>query len=262
MVAQVRARLAWLGMGLAIGALIIAAGALLPYGSPVALLLFDYRDGAMPPFPFTIACFEWLTFGIGIGEIARHSRRARLEQQQLDRALLPEDETVMLDARSLLPFTRTIKASATGPFRLQRLLLRSIWQFQSSNSVSQAAGIMDSTLELFQHELDLQYNLSRYIAWLLPTIGFIGTVLGLGRGLAGIAAGNLDPAKTEQFQKVLQHTVYDLSIAFNTTFLALVLSSILVLLQQLVQEQEEYALNEVGQYCIDHLINKLYVSEK
>jgi len=238
---------------------IIGLGALLPYGGSAARLLFDHRDGAVPPFPFTVQCAEWLVFGIGAGEMTRHFMRARAERRQLERKLLPEDEEIMLDAKSLAPFTRTIKRSADQPYRLQQLLLRTIWQFQSSRSVSQAAGIMDVTLELSQHELDLQYNVSRYIAWLLPTIGFIGTVLGLGRGLGGVASARIDPTNLPAFQATLSTITADLSIAFNTTFVALILSSVLVLVQQLVQEYEEHALNEAGQYCIDHLINKIYV---
>lgn len=244
--------------GLGAGLLIVALGALLPSGSFAAIVLFDHRDGATLPFPFTINCFEWYVFGIGAGELSYHLARARAESRQLHRHLLPEDEDVMLDSKSLLPYSRTIKESAVGPYRLQRLLLRTIWQFQSSRSVAQAAGIMDSTLELCQHELDLRYNLSRYITWALPTIGFIGTVWGLSRGLSGIAQSGLDPTNKEAFQAVLTHTTQDLGLAFNTTLIALVLAALLVLAMQLIQEREERALNDAGQYCIDHLINKLY----
>ena len=40
--------------------------------------------------------------------------------------------------------------------------------------------------------------------------------------------------------------------------LALVMAAILVLIQHIVQAREEGALNEVGQYCLDNLINRLY----
>ena len=49
-----------------------------------------------------------------------------------------------------------------------------------------------------------------------------------------------------------------LAVAFNTTLLALVMSAVLVLIQHLVQAREEGVLNEVGQYCLDNLINRLY----
>lgn len=249
----------WLALGLGLGLAIIALGALLPVGSFAAVVLFDHREGASLQFPFTINCAEWMVFGIGVGELAYHRLRAAAERRQLGRSLLPEDEDIMLDAKTLLPFTRRIKESSTRPYMLQRLLLRTIWQFQSSRSVGQATDVMNTTLELCQHELDLEYNLSRYITWALPTVGFIGTVWGLSRGLGGIASSGLDPSDKAGFRHALTQTTADLSIAFNCTLIALVLSAALVLAMQIIQEREERSLNMIAQYCIDHLINKIYI---
>ena len=49
-----------------------------------------------------------------------------------------------------------------------------------------------------------------------------------------------------------------LGVAFSTTLLALVMASILVFIQNVVQGKEENALNKAGQYCLDNLINRLY----
>jgi len=48
-----------------------------------------------------------------------------------------------------------------------------------------------------------------------------------------------------------------LGVAFTTTLLALIMAAVLVLLQSLIQNKEERALNEAGQYCLDHLILRL-----
>lgn len=254
-------RFRFMAIGLAGAIVIIALGAFIPTGSRLAIILFDHREGALPPFPVTIACIEWLVFGIGAGELYALYRRARSETDQLRRGLLPQDEHVMHDTKSLARHAKTIKESTTGQeYRLQRILLRTIWQFQSSRSIDQAATMMDTSLELCQHELDLQYNLIRYIAWLLPTIGFIGTVWGLSRGLATLAENKIDPTQTEAFQALIRATTHELSVAFNTTLLALVMSSLLVFFVHLVQELDEHTLNKAGQYCLDHLINKLYVA--
>lgn len=243
--------------GFAFGVVIVALGGLLKQDSYLATLLFDHRARALPPYPLTISCIEWLVFGIGAGDMLHHYLRAREEMRQLDLTLLPEDEELMLDTADLTGYTRGIKASSHGQYFLQRILLRSIWQFQSTRSISRATGIMNATLELCQHELDLRYNLSRFVVWALPSIGFIGTVWGLSRGLGGISG--LNPELKAEFTAKLHDTVGDLSLAFNTTMIALILSVILVLAMHLIQEYEEHALNRSGQYCIDHLINKLYV---
>jgi hypothetical protein len=37
------------------------------------------------------------------------------------------------------------------------------------------------------------------------------------------------------------------------------MSAVLVLIQHVVQAYEERSLNQAGQYCLDNLINRLYV---
>jgi biopolymer transport protein ExbB/TolQ len=94
--------------------------------------------------------------------------------------------------------------------------------------------------------------------WVIPTVGFIGTV-------RGIAAG-LNRAALESHQGNTDDLLYivsmDLGVAFYTTMLALVMSGVLVLVMHIAQGREEGALNQSGQYCLDHLINKLYNPQK
>jgi hypothetical protein len=49
-----------------------------------------------------------------------------------------------------------------------------------------------------------------------------------------------------------------LGLAFNTTFVALLLSAVLVLFLHLVQSREEQSLNRAGSYTLANFINRLY----
>ena len=102
------------------------------------------------------------------------------------------------------------------------------------------------------HEIDLKYSIMRYLTWLIPSLGFIGTVMGIMFALqyAGVPAN----AESEDF---LYQVTSRLGVAFTTTLLALIMSAVLVLLQSLVQSKEERALNAAGQYCLDNLILRL-----
>jgi biopolymer transport protein ExbB/TolQ len=93
----------------------------------------------------------------------------------------------------------------------------------------------------------------RYITWLIPSLGFIGTVIGIMLALnyAGDRANVQSP-------DMLYQVTERLGVAFSTTLLALVMASILVFLQNIIQGREETALNRAGQYCLDNLINRLY----
>jgi flagellar motor component MotA len=120
----------------------------------------------------------------------------------------------------------------------------------ASRSVDQTVTVIDSSLELMNHRVDLRYAFSRYLVWVIPTIGFIGTVVGI-----AMALQNINPEAPD-----LRQLTASLGVAFYTTLVALVQSAFLVFGLQLVQASEEGAVNQAGQYVLKNLINRLYVS--
>ncbi len=233
----------------------VATIALLQFVLPdaVAVILLDSER---PTYPVTVQNTMWIVFGVGLGELFVRARAARAERSQLSRGYLPEDETTILQA----PELRRIYANARAHYEaggrdggfLPRLIQRVILQFRTSRSIEQANALLNSSLELYLHEIDLRYSMVRYVVWAIPTLGFIGTVIGISLALA--FAGQVDV----QDPTLLAELTKRLAVAFNTTLLALVMAAILVLIQHIVQAREEGALNEVGQYCLDNLINRLY----
>jgi biopolymer transport protein ExbB/TolQ len=217
----------------------------------VRIMLLD-RERAT--YPLTIQTCEWIAFGFGLGELAVRMRDAREERAQLRSRLLPEDESTILhrpDLRQIYAATRRALRSTRRPRFLPRLVQRIVLQFQANRSVSEANALLTSSLELFQHDIDLRYTLVRYTIWVLPTLGFLGTVMGISLALRYAGAANpRDPNLLHELTKIL-------AVKFDTTLVALSLSAILVLLQHLIQRYEESALNAVGQYCIDNLVNRL-----
>ena len=215
-------------------------------------------DRASRLYPFTIQNAMWLLFFTGLGDLCVRFFRGGQELRQMRRGLLPEDEETMLRAKDLggiyaqvrpLPLSETLF--------LQRLVARIVLQFQASRSVDQPHALLNSSLELFQHEIDLKYNMLRYLMWLIPTLGFIGTVVGIALALG--EAGNMpDISQPDALAPWMKSLTGSLALAFNTTLVALALSALLVFLTHLAQGREEAALNRAGQYCLDNLINRLY----
>lgn len=246
---------------LAASGLIAIASLVLPVpetGSNRVYLSALLLDRASTVFPFTVQNIMWMIFAVGIAEVTLRFRRASAEIRQLRLKLLPDDEATILRSKDLIPIYRRITGNERAiDFRLQRILLRVIQQFQVSRSAAQANSLLNTSLELIQHEIDLRYNMMRYIVWLIPTLGFIGTVIGIALALS--AANDMPSLDDAQAVQIWFGTMTTkLGLAFNTTFLALVLAAILVFLQHVAQGKEETALNHAGQYCLDHLINRLY----
>ena len=219
-------------------------------GGRTAVLILDYPSLHFP-YPFTIQNAMHVIFFIGLGELYVRWRTGVREEQFLHAGFLPEDDQAVLVSEDLGPIRRRI----TGQFDhengfLPSLINLAILQFQSSSSVEQAAGVMNQHLELMSHRVDLRYGLVRFIAWVVPTLGFIGTVYALGASLS--AAG--DPGKTLDLKEVAM----TLGIGFDCTMVALIESAFLAFLLHVVQAKEESALNHAGDYTLRNLINRLY----
>jgi biopolymer transport protein ExbB/TolQ len=165
--------------------------------------------------------------------------------------LLPEDAQTVLQAHDLSMLRHRVAGQFDGEHGfLPSLVDLCILQFQSGRSVDQTVAVMNSSLELIEHRVDMRYGLVRYIAWLVPTLGFIGTVIGLGASLAAV------PADSSQIN--MSEIAHTLSVGFDCTMVALAESAVLVYLLHIVNEQEEKAVNLSGTYVLRNLINRLY----
>ena len=223
----------------------------------------DQRPVGSLPYPFTIQNLMWIIFFLGFGELMARYRAGGAEGAQLARRLLPEDDLVVLRRNELGPFYKQIRESdPEGTYWLQRLLTSVVLQFQSNGSTDQVNAVFNSLIDLFQHEIELRYNLLRYLVWLIPTLGFIGTVLGIALALAQAGAAFAAAAAAEQgggpSPEMMQNVTGELGVAFYTTLLALLQSALLMATMHVVQGREERALNRVGQYCLRNLVNRLY----
>jgi biopolymer transport protein ExbB/TolQ len=240
---------------------LVAAGACVVALSLICILYFSLTPewGAVfldsgQSFPFSVQNGMWFAFCIGLGELGVRLVSANRESDQMRRGYLPESPKVVLQATDLPDIYKKLRTTEnTGDCFLPRLIDRCILQFQASQSIEQAASLLNTSIEMFLHEIDLRYNMLRYICWVIPSLGFIGTVVGIGRALE--YAGQARESDTGLLTEVTGR----LAVSFNGTFLALVMASILVLLQNIIQSKEERSLNLSGQYCLDNLINRLYV---
>lgn len=243
----------WIALIAAIGGIFVITVLYFTLNDSWGLRLLD--RGSLS-FPFSVQNMMWIAFAVGLGELAVRYVSARTELRQLAMHYLPEDPRVVLQAADLPDIYRGVRSS---PYLqhcfLPRLIDRCVLQFQASQSSDQSASLLNTSTEMFLHEVDLRYNMIRYLCWVIPSLGFIGTVVGI--GLALEFAG--DPENVAR-PDLLTEVTHRLAVSFNGTFLALVQASILVLLQNVIQSKEEHALNLAGQYCLDNLINRLYVA--
>ena len=177
--------------------------------------------------------------------------RTTFRQQSLlgeDLLRLPADLPIgPEDTRDLAGRIQSLPSSMHH-YLLPRALLTAIERFAATRNVQNvstaARDICDSEGERLESEL----SIIRYIAWAIPSVGFIGTVRGIGDAL-----GQAHRAVEGDITGVTS----SLGVAFNSTFIALVISIILMFFIHQLQLMQERLVLDSERY-IDHwLIRRL-----
>ena len=194
-----------------------------------------------------IILFFWALSIIGMKTV-----RTMRERSLLDRELLPVSEGTSILPEDTRHFARPVQAlpEKERGFLLPRALLAGLHRFGTTREVQDVSATVRDICDNESERLESELAIVRYIAWAIPSIGFLGTVRGIGTAL-----GQAHQAVSGD---ILGVTV-SLGVAFNSTFVALVTSIVLMfLLYQLSLVQDRLVMDSQT-YCDDHLINYLQV---
>ena len=165
--------------------------------------------------------------------------------------LIPLAEGVRILPEDTLAFSRRIEALPPDQREslLPRTLLAALHRFGSTRNIQDVAHAMRASCEAEGERLDAELAMIRYIAWAIPSVGFIGTVRGIGQAL-----GHAHKAVEGDILEVTS----SLGVAFNSTLIALLISIVLMfLLHQLQLLQERYVLDTEA-YCEERLTRRLH----
>ena len=131
---------------------------------------------------------------------------------------------------------------------LVRVLRASLRRFLVSNDVHSASEVVESEVAALVAKNEAGNSMIRYLIWAVPSIGFIGTVRGIGEALAKAdeaLAGNISGMTSS------------LGVAFNSTLVALFISIFLMfLLHQLQRLQDDLAVS-VNAYLQEKVLDRL-----
>jgi hypothetical protein len=192
-------------------------------------------------------CFTWA----GLILLSRHSE-VRRQRRAFALPLLPTDEGARIlhqDARPLLRQLDQLTARG-GPFVLANMIRLALQKFAASRDADAAAQTVRTQAEVEQGRLVSSMATVHYLAWAIPAIGFLGTVVGL--------AGSLSMANRLDDDGFLAQASRHLTFAFDCTLVALALSLLLMFLLHAVQRDEEALILDCQQYCLEHLVNRTY----
>ena len=153
------------------------------------------------------------------------------------------------------------------PFILANMIRLGLNKYAISKSGPDVAEVVRTQADVEQARQVASMNTVNYLAWAIPAIGFLGTVLGLAEALIAPAkppaqenqtAEEMLAAYTKQTDAYLSQVTGHLGSAFDCTFVALALSLVLMYLLHAVQKAEETLVIDCQNYCQEHLLLRLY----
>jgi biopolymer transport protein ExbB/TolQ len=198
-------------------------------------------------------CIILLLWAMSI--IGMKTQKTLQERKLLERTLIQ-----VSDGMSILPedsrnFARPVQALAEDErqYLLPRALLSGLHRFQTTKNIQDVATTVKDTCETEADRMETELTIVRYIAWAIPSIGFLGTVRGIGTALG------------QAYQAVSGDIVgvtVSLGVAFNSTFVALIVSIILMFLLHQLQLLQDRLVLDCQNYVDERMIRHLQVPEK
>lgn len=207
----------------------------------IYLVLKDYEQEAC----FILALWVLAIMGLKTRNLL-HERRL-LDQSLLDLtpgiSILPEDARQYSRPLQLLP-------ADEREYLLPRALLTALQRFGSTRNIQDVSSAVKEVCETESDRLYSELSMIRYIIWAIPSIGFIGTVRGIGEALG-------------QAYKAVQGDIVgvtvSLGVAFNSTLVALLISIFIMFLMHQIQLMQERLVLDTQNYCDVNLIRHLQV---
>jgi biopolymer transport protein ExbB/TolQ len=172
-----------------------------------------------------------------------------------DRALLYKDLIPLAEGMRILPedtrdWSRKIQALPPNQREalLPRALLAALQRFGLTGNIQDAAAATHAYCASEGEKLESELSMIRYIAWAIPSVGFLGTVRGIGEALG-------------EAHKAIEGNIFgvtkSLGVAFNSTLIALLLSLVLMFLVHHLQRLQERYVLDTEAYCEEQLTGRL-----
>ena len=135
-----------------------------------------------------------------------------------------------------------LAAGAVPSFPKLDVWIAGLLAMKSSRSGENVPSFVSTEIDAAAERLEAHQRLLAFIVWAIPTLGFIGTVIGIGTAL--LATVDLQSGEAITRLQAESRVAVEIGVAFDTTLIALALSFILMLALHLLQHLEESMLSE------------------
>ncbi len=207
------------------------------------------------PVPYIVAFMAFLCFGILLVKWWKVRKQTSLKKED------PLPTTIGLEIRrsNLDAFQRHLDSLPPEAHRgfLVRRVRRALELFAARGKVQEVIHVLNSQAEIDQAKVESSYTMLKVMVWAMPILGFIGTVLGIGAAVNGFSDSLAGTNELDQIRTSLGTVTSGLSVAFDTTLIALIASLLVMFPARSLQKSEEDLLTWVDSYTQEQLVPRL-----
>lgn len=221
--------------------------------------LFENEPFACRVMSDPINLFTIMAFTTAMALLFARGRVIRREEKAFDVDILPADDQTLILPDDGLEYRKRLRQLEEGQRELVlfRLLSSGLQRARANWSSEDAGAAVTTQAELIQSDVDSQYSLVKYLAWAIPSIGFIGTVLGIGQAMGSLKTTAVEGEETAS---PLDLAAAHLNTAFDTTFVALILSLILMFFVHRIQAREDSLVARATNWCMQRFVFRMHIT--
>ena len=131
---------------------------------------------------------------------------------------------------------------------LIRVLRSSLRRFLVAGDIHSSSEVVESECAALANKNEAENSMIRYLIWAVPSIGFIGTVRGIGEALS---------RADEALAGDISGMTGSLGVAFNSTLVALIISIVLMFLLHQLQRLQDSLIVSVNDYLQKNVLDRL-----
>lgn len=174
-------------------------------------------------------------------------RRIARNHYLFDVDLIQSEAGTVIDAEKIIEKLDKELPEECKYVPLVQTLRTALWRLAGTGNIQNLSDAVESSLQALAIKQDADNSLIRYLIWAIPSIGFIGTVRGIGQALA-----KADQALAGDISGMTD----SLGVAFNSTLVALLISIFLMFLFHQLQRLQDNEILDTQNYCNKYLLSR------
>ncbi|MDD9821308.1 MAG: MotA/TolQ/ExbB proton channel family protein [Gammaproteobacteria bacterium] len=158
------------------------------------------------------------------------------------------ERSTLRDMQSALRNLESLTDRETRDTPLVKTLRTAARRYIATQDAQNTSDAIVTGVEALAARLESGNSMIRYLIWAIPSIGFIGTVRGIGQALS-----QADQALAGDISGMTN----SLGIAFNSTLVALIISIFLMFLLHELQRLQDKLIVDTQAYCEEFLLSRI-----